>query len=217
VSRPLDAGLGAPTFSARAGEPRPAARAPKPPTPTRPGRGIPRTLLLYLGNPIAGDDAVGLQVGAQLASELRAARGAPGSGASSRGSGPEGAGPAAPSLTAREFGGSPLDLLSAVEGFDRLILIDAVATGAPLGTVQLFDEQALSARRADAYPHGLNIPEALALGRRLGAELPARIHLIGIEVAPVQRFREGLSPELRRKLPSILLEARRLLDNLLKE
>jgi len=170
-----------------------------------------RTLLLYLGNPIAGDDAVGLVVGARLAAELETGNGGAGS------HGPGGAGPdsAAPAVTAREFGGSPLDLLTAVEGFDRLILIDAVATGAPVGAVQLFDEGALMARRADAYPHGLNIPEALALGRRLGAELPARIHLIGIEVAPVERFQEGLSPELSARLPAALAEARRVFVSLL--
>jgi hydrogenase maturation protease len=155
----------------------------------------PRTLLLYLGNPIAGDDAVGLRIGAELASELSGH----------------------PRLTAREFSGSPLDLVTGVEGCDRLVLIDAVATGAPVGTVRLFDEEELAAHRADAYPHSLNLPEAWALGRRLGTPLPSRLHLIGIEVQPVQRFREGLSPELEALLPRIIAEARRLLLELLKE
>jgi hydrogenase maturation protease len=154
-----------------------------------------RTLLLYLGNPIAGDDRIGLDVGAQLASELSGL----------------------PNLTAREFSGSPLDLVTGVEGCDRLVLIDAVATGAPVGSVQLFDEAALTAHPGQAYPHGLNLPEALTLGRRLGTPLPARLHLIGIEVRPVQRFREGLSPELEARLPQIISEARRLLLEVLKE
>jgi hydrogenase maturation protease len=154
-----------------------------------------RTLLLYLGNPIVGDDRIGLAVGAQLAAELSGL----------------------PDLTAREFSGSPLDLVTAIEGYDRLVLIDAVAAGESVGTVRLFDEQELIAHRADAYPHGLNLPEAWALARRLGTPLPAQLLLIGIEVQPVQRFREGLSPELEERLPKIFAEARRLLLEILKE
>jgi len=120
------------------------------------------TLLLYLGNPIAGDDGIGIEVGSRLAAELSAASG---SGAATRST-------TAPRVvTAREFSGSPLDLLGAVEGYDRLILLDAVATGAPVGTVRLYDEGELMARRGDTYPHGLNLPEAIALGRRLQAIL----------------------------------------------
>ena len=152
-------------------------------------------MLLYLGNPIAGDDRIGLEVGAQLASELSGL----------------------PNLIAREFSGSPLDLVTGIEGCDRLVLIDAVATGEPVGSVRRFDEAELAAHRADAYPHGLNLPEAVALGRRLGTPLPSRIHLIGIEVRPIQRFREGLSPELEERLPQIIAEARRLLLEVLKE
>jgi hydrogenase maturation protease len=155
----------------------------------------PRTLLLYLGNPIAGDDRIGLLVGVQLAAELSGL----------------------PFLTAREFSGSPLDLITGVEGYDRLVLVDAVATGAPVGTVRLFDEKELMAHRADAYPHSLNLPEALALGHRLGSLLPSHIHLIGIEVRPVRRFREGLSPELEERLPYIVTETRRLLADLLRD
>jgi hydrogenase maturation protease len=152
-------------------------------------------LLLYVGNPIAGDDSVGLIVGARLATELSGL----------------------PNLTPREFSGSPLDLVTGLEGYDRLVLIDAMATGEPVGSVRLFDEAELTAHPGQAYPHGLNLPEALALARRLGTPLPSRIHLIGIEVQPVQRFREGLSPELEERLPKILAETRRLLLEVLAE
>jgi len=159
--------------------------------PPRPA--LAQTLLLLLGNPIVGDDAVGLEVGARLAAEL-AAR---------------------PEVRVRQFTGSPLDLITEIQGCDRLVLIDAVATGAPVGTVRIFSEEELLARCADAYPHGLNLSEALALGRRLGAGLPEKIHLIGIEVQPAHTFREGLSPELEQRLPEILQEARRALRELL--
>jgi hydrogenase maturation protease len=154
------------------------------------------TLLLYLGNPITGDDGIGLAVGARLAGELAASGTA---------------------VTAREFSGSPLDLLGAVEGYDRLILLDAVATGAPVGTVRLFDERALMTRRGDTYPHGLNLPESLALGRRLQAELPHRIHLIGVEIRPALEFASGFSPELADRLPAILAEVRRVVIELFRD
>jgi hydrogenase maturation protease len=151
------------------------------------------TLILALGNPIAGDDQVGLRVGARLADELAAL----------------------PATEMREFIGSPLDLVAEAGGFDQLVLLDAVCTGREIGTVISFTEQDLAAEAGDTYPHGLNVPEALALGRRMGLPLPARITLVGIEVGPVREFGDSLSPELGGKLDAITRESRRILMGLL--
>ena len=153
-----------------------------------------RTLVLALGNPIARDDQVGLRIGARLADELTAL----------------------PATELREFSGSPLDLVAEAEDCDRLVLLDAVCTGKKIGTVTSFTEEELAAERGDTYPHGLNVSEALALGRRMGLPVPKRIILIGIEVGPVREFGEALSPELAGKLDAITREARRILMSLLQ-
>jgi hydrogenase maturation protease len=146
-----------------------------------------------MGNPIARDDQVGLRVGARLARELAAL----------------------PATELREFSGSPLDLVAESEGWDRLVLLDAVYTGRDIGTVICVAEEELASMGGEAYPHGLNVPEALSLGRRMGLPLPQRITLIGIEIGPVRAFGEALSSELAGKLDAITREVREMLVRLL--
>jgi hydrogenase maturation protease len=155
-----------------------------------------RTLILYLGNPIVRNDQVGLIAGARLAREL-AGR---------------------PGVEVRKFGGSPLDLVSHLDGYRRLILIDSIWTGtkAP-ATVVLYREQELLAQRGDAYPHGLNLPEAIRLARALELPLPAEIALIGIETGPITRFGEGLDAELADRLEETCAEVERLVRELIAQ
>ncbi len=117
-------------------------------------------------------------------------------------------------MEAREFTGSPLDLLAECGGIRRLLLIDTVCTGGEPGTVRVFDEQELLAHRGDFYPHGLNLPQAIALGRRLQV-MPDQICLIGIEVPPLHRFGEGSSPELASRVEEICLAVERAVEELL--
>lgn len=154
----------------------------------------PRTLILYLGNPIVVNDQVGLIAGARLAAALATK----------------------PRVQVREFGGSPLDLVSHLEGWQRLILIDSIWTGtrAP-GDVVLYREADLLAERGEAYPHGLNLPEAIRLARRFELPLPAQIALIGIETGPITRFGEHLDPQLSARLEEICAEVERLARELL--
>ncbi|MBW6454680.1 MAG: hydrogenase maturation protease, partial [Trueperaceae bacterium] len=76
--------------------------------------------------------------------------------------------------------GDPLGLLDRLDGVDRLILIDAVVSGAAPGTTRRFGPEAPFARTVAASTHGLGLAEALALGRALG-RLPGRIEVWGIE------------------------------------
>jgi hydrogenase maturation protease len=139
-------------------------------------------LILYIGNPIVQNDQIGLIVG-QRVGQLYAAR---------------------PDVEVREFMGSPLDLIGEIEGYRSVVLIDSVVTGTEaLGTVRLYREEELLAQRGDVYPHGMNLPEAVALARRLGLAIPRGISLIGIEVGPIGRFADAPSPELTEAVEKI--------------
>ena len=65
-----------------------------------------------------------------------------------------------------------------------MIVVDAMVSGAPPGTVRRFDalREALPAPRAGASTHGLGLAEAVGLARALD-RLPARLVLVGIEGA----------------------------------
>jgi len=154
----------------------------------------PSTLLLSLGNPIVENDQLGLIAGRRAASRF-----------SGR-----------PGVEAREFIGSPLDLLAECEGVRLLVLIDTVSTGdGEAGTVRLYDEAALMDHGGDFYPHGLNLPQAIALARRLAVPLPERIFLIGIEVPRLHRFGERPSPAMAGRLEEICLAVERAVEELL--
>jgi hydrogenase maturation protease len=77
-----------------------------------------------------------------------------------------------------------VDLVELLDGAGAAIVIDAVRSGAPAGTVHDFDLHALPAlRMALVSSHGVGVAEAVALARALG-RLPARGRLVGIEAPP---------------------------------
>lgn len=77
--------------------------------------------------------------------------------------------------------GEAADLIEAWKGADDVIVVDAVMTGAPVGTVQAWDgRQPLASVRANASTHGLGVAEAIELAYVLD-QLPIRLQVYGIE------------------------------------
>jgi hydrogenase maturation protease len=104
----------------------------------------------------------------------------------------------------REFVGSPLDLLSELDGYRELVLIDAIVTRRmAVGDVALFREEEIVEFAKAQYVHGLNLAEVIALSRRLDLPFPERILLIGIEVGDVGKFGDRLDPDLEKRLEDI--------------
>jgi hydrogenase maturation protease len=139
-----------------------------------------RSLILGLGNPILGDDAVGLRVAREVARQRT----------------PE----AGVTVAEEERGG--LALLEQLAGFDRVLLIDAIQTGAPVGTLHHLGVESVPTQRT-ATAHGINLRMALEMGRRSGLSLPTNnaIAILGIEAGDVLTFTESLSPEMELAIP----------------
>ncbi len=110
-------------------------------------------------------------------------------------------------VEALERSGEGLSLIESWEGADAVILIDAVVTGRPPGTLTVWD--ASDARVAPEFArcstHAFGVAEAVRLARVLG-RMPARFVIYGIEG---RRFALGsaLSPEVMSAAESL---ARRL-------
>ncbi len=135
-------------------------------------------LVLCLGNALRRDDAVALRV----ADALDAAS-------------PEGA-------VVRRSAASGLYLLDDMEGFERVVVVDAVRTLAhPPGTVLSFPLEALHAPEGPS-PHAIGLPSARARARAAGAPVPARVHVVAVEVLEMEDVGEGLSPEVERAVPA---------------
>ncbi len=101
-----------------------------------------------------------------------------------------------PGLRLVELHGEPAALLDRWEGEERVVLVDAVSSGAPPGTIHRLDATtcALAGELHRSSSHHLSVAEAVELGRVLD-RLPAALELIGIEGSSFEAGR-GLAPQV---------------------
>ena len=148
-----------------------------------------KTLVLGLGNPLIGDDSVGLRVVAELKSRLAERTDW--------------------ELSEDYWGG--LRLMERMIGFERAIVVDAIQTGAPAG----HDPPADARRHSDAADRlgprceSFDRVGVRPQGRR---KLPENrdILLIGIEAQDVLTFSEQCTPAVQAAVPravEVVLEA----------
>jgi hydrogenase maturation protease len=138
-------------------------------------------LVIGVGNPWRGDDAAGLAVASRLRERETGMR-----------------------VLAHE--GEPLDLLERWDGEERVILVDAVSSGAPPGTIHRVEvaERSLAAELGRGSTHALGVREAVELARTLG-RLPAQLLIIGIEGRGFAAG-DGLSPEVESSVDRVVTE-----------
>ena len=94
-----------------------------------------------------------------------------------------------------ELGTAGLGLLDSVRGYDRLILIDAIVTGAEPGTVHVLDGVDV-ARASHLGPgHDADLPTVLALGEKLASDqMPQEVIVVAVEAADVISVSTDLTP-----------------------
>ena len=88
-----------------------------------------------------------------------------------------------------EHEGEAVDLLELWRGFDAVVLVDTVRSGAAAGTIHRIDAstEPLPSPLRRASSHTIGIGEAIELARTLGG-LPARVVVYGVEG---ERFETG--------------------------
>lgn len=144
-----------------------------------------RALVLGLGNDLVSDDGFGPRVAAECAGRL-------------------GDRPDVAVESAAVAGFRLLDLLS---GFERTLIVDVVSTGArPPGSLSELPVEEASLGRTLGGSHQLDLATALALGHRLGYDLPASVRVLAAEARDLSTIREGLSPELEAAVPRAVEE-----------
>ncbi len=77
-------------------------------------------------------------------------------------------------------GGELLDMLA---GMSRVILLDAVLSGAPPGSLHRYSGQALLGGRPTLSTHGLDLPTLLSLAKAMNC-WPAELWFYGLELDP---------------------------------
>jgi hydrogenase maturation protease len=138
-----------------------------------------KSVLIGLGNPVLGDDAVGLRV-AERVQRLVEARPLPG----------------ASVLTSTRGGFELLDLLA---GADAAIVVDCVAVpGGRPGAVRTLSVDRLAGAARLVGSHDVGLAQVVELGRLLGVPMPRRLEIVGVEADLGGRIEEHLSPRVAR-------------------
>ena len=135
------------------------------------------TTVICLGNDLRGDDAAG-----PLAAERLRERGV------------------------AAVVESPDRLVDLFEGRDDVVIVDAVRSGAPAGTVHRLDAASapLPPELASPSTHLFGLSDAVELARAMG-RLPAAIRVIGIEGRSFGHG-EPLSPEVEAAVDAVVAE-----------
>ena len=135
-----------------------------------------RTIILGVGNPICGDDAVGLHVVQQLRRRVDD-----------------------PDVTIEEAMTGGLPLVERLAGYDRAIIIDSIRDGnAEEGDVRRLTADAFTSA-ADSYPHGIDFGTALSYLKKISDEVPD-IVVIGVVIGECE-LAEQLSPAIAAAVP----------------
>lgn len=88
------------------------------------------------------------------------------------------------------------------EAAAKVLLLDAVRSGAPPGTLHRVEGREIVSRGRSLSSHGLGVAEALELARALGAPVEACV-LHGIEADPRNDRGEIVSAAVQRALPAL--------------
>ena len=151
------------------------------------------TLIVGLGNPILGDDGIGWRVAEAVQADLND-----------------------PDVEVLCLSLGGLALMEHLAGYRRVLIVDAMTTGAPPGTLHR-----MSGREMDelsiqhtASVHDLSLAAALRFGRQMGLLLPEEIQIVGVEALPEFEFGECLSPAVENALPQAVAAVRQWLRKL---
>jgi hydrogenase maturation protease len=135
-----------------------------------------------VGNPVRSDDSVGLratrELGRLLAGDSNFA-------------------------TAELYRGG-MELMEAMAGYDRAMVIDAMLDGAAPGTVRAFDPEELPNTRTTNSTHDGGFQAALEFGRAVGVRVPGRIRIWTVEAGDVETLGETLTPPVEQAIPEVV-------------
>jgi hydrogenase maturation protease len=152
-----------------------------------------RTLILGLGNPILGDDGVGIAIAREIKERWQGD----------------------PSTDVIEASVAGRFLLDLITGYKTVIVADAIITDekALAGSIYTLSVDDLGTIVDPYASHALDVRTTIELGKKLGYEMPETIRICAVEIKEHTVFREGLSPEVE---AAVLPAARRIMEDLSK-
>jgi hydrogenase maturation protease len=146
-----------------------------------------RTILIGLGNPILGDDAVGWKVVEQVEQQLQQLR------HEIQGT-----------LDIEYLSIGGLGLMEHLVGYDRAIIVDAIFSGkAAPGTIstQMLEEIFDATSGHTISVHDTSLQDAINLAQKIGVHMPKKLIVLGIETDSIDNFSETLTAHVEAAIP----------------
>lgn len=137
------------------------------------------TIVVGLGNPYRADDGIGAALVDRLQADF-------------------------PGWTFEKTVAADWELLDRCADFDRLVILDAMKTGQPVGTVRRFADFRGDETLHLSASHGLDLFSSVELGNKLYPRFPAEVVIYGIEVENPFEFGEGFTPAVNKKLDEVV-------------
>ncbi len=146
-------------------------------------------LVLGVGNPFRHDDGIGPAVIARLQADQNLS-----------------------GVDLLDGGTDGLTLMDYMQGYERVLIVDAVNMGVTPGEIKLFSPQdaTLSVTSDALSTHGFGLAEVIALMDKL--DMRVNMQILGIQAKDVS-FGEGLSPELETKIDHVLELIKKIIEH----
>jgi hydrogenase maturation protease len=141
-----------------------------------------RLTVIGLGNEMLSDDGLGIRVVRALRSRLDDR-----------------------SVAFEELSVGGLQLFDYLIGTEECIIVDAIKTGTqPAGTLLRFVQTADNEPVTLASSHQIDLGQILGLARFMGAPLPKRLTVYGIEADDITTFREACTAQVSQAIPKLV-------------
>lgn len=138
-----------------------------------------KTVIIGMGNPLLSDDGVGIAVVHAVSERLKPRM----------------------ELTVTELHTGGIRLMEAMIGFKRAVVVDAMLSGAPPGTLQRFDQNDFVTTKNTFSSHDTDFATAYDLGQMAGVLLPDLVSFWGIEAREFDLFGERFTDEVADAVP----------------
>ena len=143
-----------------------------------------KAIILGLGNPILGDDAIGCRIAELVEKQLIEEK--------------------IEDFEVEQFYRGGIALMERLIGYDRALIIDSImGWGEEIGTIYQMSLDDLPTMTADS-PHDTSLKAALELGRTLNAKLPEQVDILAMEIKYSLEFSEELSKPVEASIPEMV-------------
>jgi len=143
-----------------------------------------KSLVIGLGNPIMGDDAVGCKATEALLAMLGYST--------------------LKDVEVEQFYRGGISLMERLIGYDRVLIIDSITSpGGTPGTVNLLTLDDVPSIYVTS-PHDGSLKNAFDFARSIGEKLPDQVDILAVEIESRFEFSEELSPPVNASIPKVL-------------